>query len=217
MMKQDFRNTIFNVLAILFVVVFPHFVPLPFYSYAIVCLGVVVLMLRKKNKTLRDLGLKQKGISFQTFAVGMVSAVIWVAFMRWVYLPVISYFFTVPDYTEYNFIQNHLSNLIITTIAAWVIGGFYEEIIFRGFIQKTIQNWFKSNHAFLFSGLITSVLFGLYHFQQGFLGVISATLSGLFWTFLLKRFGKNLWYPIISHAIFDTITLTLIYLGWFGK
>jgi len=212
-MKKHFTN----ILAILFVIVFPHFVPLPFYSYALVCSVVVLLILHKDNKTLRDLGLKQKGISIKTFLVGIVSAIIWVAFMRWIYLPVIQYFFIVPDYTEYNFIQNHLSNFLLITIAAWIIGGFYEEIIFRGFIQKTIENWFNNEHSFLFAGLLTSLLFGLYHWQQGFLGIMSATFGGLFWTYLLKRFGGNLWYPIVSHAIFDTITLTLIYLGLFNK
>lgn len=216
-MKQHFTKNIINILAIVFIVIFPHFVPLPFYSYAIVCLGVVFFILRKDNKTFRDLGLKQKGISIKTFLVGIVSAIVWVAFMRWIYLSVIHYFFIVPDYTEYNFIQNHLSNLVITTIAAWIIGGFYEEIIFRGFIQKTIENWIHNKHSFLYAGLIASIIFGLYHWQQGFLGIIAATLSGLFWTYLFKLSGKNLWYTIFSHAIFDTITLTLIYLGLFGK
>jgi len=216
-MIQHFTKNILNILAIIFVVVFPHFVPLPFYSYAIICLGVVILILRKDHKTLRDIGLKQKGISIKTIFVGTVSALVWVAFMRWIYLPVIQYFFIVPEYTEYNFIQNHLSNFIITTIAAWFIGGFYEEIIFRGFIQKTIENWFNNKHSFLYAGLITSIVFGLYHWQQGYLGIISATFGGLFWTYIFKRFGRNLWVTIFSHAIFDTITLTLIYLGLFGK
>jgi len=61
-MKQQFKKNSIDILAILLVVLFPHFVPLPFYSYAIVCLGVVILILRKDNKTLRDLGLKNKGI-----------------------------------------------------------------------------------------------------------------------------------------------------------
>ena len=216
-MKQHFTKNIINILAIIFVVAFPHFVPLPFYSYSIVCLGAVILILRKDNKTLRDLGLKQKGISIKTFLVGTVSALVWIVFMRWGYLPILKYFFTVPDYTEYNFIQNHLSNFIITTIAAWIVGGFYEEIIFRGFIQKIIEKWFDNKHSFLYAGLITSVIFGLYHWQQGYLGVISATFSGLFWTYLFMRFDRNLLYTIFSHAIFDTITLTLIYLGLFGK
>jgi membrane protease YdiL (CAAX protease family) len=206
-----------TILTILFVVAFPHFVPLPFYSYAIVCLGVVLLILRRDNKTLEDLGLKRKGISVKTFIVGFVSAIIWVAFMRWIYLPVIQYFFIVPDYTEYDFIRNNLSNLVITVIAVWIVGGFYEEIIFRGFIQSTTEKWFKGKHSFLSAGLMTSILFGLYHWQQGFLGILAATFGGLFWTYLFDRFGRNLWYPIFSHALFDTITLMLIYLGLFGK
>lgn len=216
-MKQHFKKNVTNVLAILFVIVFPHFVPLPFYSYAIVCFGAVLWILRKNNQTLRDLGLKQKGISIKTILVGIVSAFVWVAFMRWVYLPVIRYFFTVPEYTEYNHIQHHFLNFVFITIAAWIVGGFYEEIIFRGFIQKTIENWFNNKQSFLYAGLITSLLFGLYHWQQGFLGIMAATLGGLFWTYLLKLSGRNLWYTIFSHAIFDTITLTLIYLGLFGK
>jgi len=147
-MKQHFKKIIINISAILFVVLFPHFVPLPFYSYTIICLAVVVLILRIENKTLRDLGLKQNGLSTKTFLVGIVLAIGWAACMRWIYLPVISYFITVPQYTEYNFIQNHLSNLILTILAAWLIGGFYEEIIFRGFIQKTIEGWFKSKRSF---------------------------------------------------------------------
>ena len=216
-MIQHFTKNILNILAIIFVVVFPHFVPLPFYSYAIICLGVVILILRKDHKTLRDIGLKQKGISIKTVLVGIVSAIGWAAFMRWIYLPVIQYLFIVPDYTEFNFIQNNVSNFVITIIAAWMIGGFYEEIIFRGFIQKSFENWIHSKYSFLFAGLITSIIFGLYHWQQGFLGIIAATFGGLFWTYLFKRSGRNLWYTIFSHAIYDTITLTLIYLGLFGR
>lgn len=212
-----FKGNVSKILIILFVIVFPHYVPLPFYSYAIVCLGVLYFILRKNNKTFRELGLRKNGISAKAILVGVFSALVWVAFMRWIYLPIIQYFFIVPEYTEYDFIRNHPLNLAITLLAAWLIGGFYEELVFRGFIQHTIENWFGKKHGLCLSVSITSLLFGLYHWQQGLLGIIAATLGGLFWTFLLKRFGGNLWYPILSHAFFDTITLTLIYLGLFGK
>ena len=130
------------------------------------------------------------------------------------YHPFITHFFVVEPYTEYDFIRNKLTNLVITIVAAWIIGGFYEEIIFRGFIQTTISEWFvKSSHSFWLAGLSTSILFGLYHWQQGIFGIISSFLGGLLWTFLLWRYKGNLWYPIISHAIFDTIALTMIYFG----
>lgn len=207
------RQDILTALIIALLLLFPHFIPLPFYFYAIVCLGVIIFYLRRQIKTLRDLGLKHNGLTAHTFVVGIVSALLWIAFNKWVYHPFITHFFVVEPYTEYDFIRNKLSNLIITIIAAWIIGGFYEEIVFRGFIQTKVQEWFiKHKSSFWLAALLTSFLFGLYHWQQGIFGVIPSFLGGFLWTFLLWSYKRNLWYPIISHAVYDTIALTMIYL-----
>jgi membrane protease YdiL (CAAX protease family) len=214
MNTKNFGQNILKAFIIAFLVLFPHFVPLPFYSYAVVCLAVIIFYLRRQKKTLRDLGLKRNGLTAHTLIVGILSALFWIAFNKWVYHPFITHFFVVEPYTEYDFIRNKLSNLIITLIAAWIIGGFYEEIVFRGFIQTTIREWFvKSRYSFWLAGLLTSILFGLYHWQQGIFGIVPSFLGGLLWTLLLWRYKGNLWYPIISHAIYDTIALAMIYFG----
>lgn len=208
------RLDILKIFIIAFLILFPHFVPLPFYSYALICLAVIIFYLRGQKKTLRDLGLKRDGLTVHTFFVGIVSALLWIAFNKWIYHPFITHFFVVEPYTEYDFIRSKLTNLIITIIAAWLIGGFYEEIVFRGFIQTTIQGEFKKNKfSFWLAGLLTSILFGLYHWQQGIFGIIPSAFGGLLWTVLLWRYKGNLWYPIISHAVYDTIALTMIYFG----
>jgi membrane protease YdiL (CAAX protease family) len=214
MNTKSFGQNILKAFIILFLVLFPHFVPLPFYSYAIVCLAVIIFYVRSQHKTPRDLGLKRNGLTAHTFIVGVASALLWIAFNKWGYHSLITHFFAVDPYTEYDFIRNKLSNLVITIIAAWIIGGFYEEIVFRGFIQTQFQDWFvKYKYSFWFAALLTSILFGLYHWQQGIFGIIPSFLGGLLWTFLLWRYKGNLWYPIISHAIYDTIALTMIYFG----
>jgi CAAX protease family protein len=214
MNTKSFGQDILKVFIIAFLILFPHFVPLPFYSYALVCLAVIIFYLRRQKRTLRDVGLKGNGLTARSLIVGILSALLWVGFNKWVYHPLITHFFVVEPYTEYDFIRNNLSNLIITLIAAWIIGGFYEEIVFRGFIQTEIREWFiKSRHSFWLTGLLTSVFFGLYHWQQGIFGIVPSFLGGLLWTFLLWRYKGNLWYPILSHAIYDTITLTMIYSG----
>jgi len=209
-----FRQNLVKALMVAFLILFPHFVPLPFYSYAVVCMAAILIFLRTQRKTLRNLRLKRNGLTIRVFIVGIISALVWIAFNKWVYHPFITHFFVVEPYTEYDFIRNKLSNLIITVIAAWIIGGFYEEIVFRGFIQTTIREWFvKSGHSFWLAGLLTSILFGLYHWQQGIFGIVPSFLGGLLWTLLLWSYKGNLWYPIISHAIYDTIALTMIYFG----
>ena len=214
--KINFRRTVTDILIIAFLVLFPHYVPLPFYSYAVVCFLLIIFYLKRQNKTLADLGLTRKGLSVHTFVVGILSAILWMAFMKFIYFPFINHFFRdyISAYTEYDFIKNNIKKLVAITVAAWVVGGFYEEIVFRGFIQRTTQKWFtKYNASFWLAGLLTSILFGLYHWQQGIFGVIPATLGGLYWTYLLKRYNGNLWYPIVSHALYDTIALAMIYLN----
>jgi membrane protease YdiL (CAAX protease family) len=212
MKKNSQKGILIDAGMILFLILFPHFIPIPFYSYAIICFIVLLIFLKRREKNLGDIGFQRRKINLKTILIGISSAMIWVAFMRWVFVPIISNLFTVPDYTEYDFIKNNISNLIITTIAAWIVGGFYEEIVFRGFINSTIEKYLNS---FWISASITSILFGLYHWQQGVFGIVAAVLGGLYWSFIYSYFDKNLWNSILSHAIFDTITLTLIYLGLF--
>lgn len=216
MNSSSYLKSIIDILVIAFLVLFPHFAHLPYYSYTIICLLIIIVYLKRQNKTLRDLGLKPKGLSAHTIIIGIASAIILMAFVKLIYFPFINHFFKdyIESYTEYDFIKNNIGTLIAIIIASWLAGGLYEEIVFRGFIHKVLQKWFtKSNYSFWLAGVIASILFGLYHWQQGLFGVIPATLGGLYWTYLLKRYNGNLWYPIISHAAYDTIALTMLYLG----
>jgi membrane protease YdiL (CAAX protease family) len=214
MNRKSFGQDILKALIIAFLVLFPHFVPFPFYSYTVVCLAVVIFCLRWQKKTLKDLGLKRNGLTAHTLTVGILSALLWIAFNKWVYHPFITHFFVVDPYTEYDFIRNKLSNLIITLIAAWLIGGFYEEIAFRGFIQITIREWFvKSAHSFWLAGLSNKYFVWAISLAARYFWHCSSFLGGLLWTLLLWRYKGNLWYPIISHAFYDTIALTMIYFG----
>ncbi len=216
-MENKALRTVQDVGAIAFLIAFPHFVPLPFYSYAIVCFLVIWFLLRREGKTFRSIGLGKNGFTVKAVLIGLASALLWVGFMQFLYIPVIKHLFVVPDYTEYDFIKGNISKLLMIIAAAWLIGGFYEEVVFRGYIQNVLEKRFFKGSAVIWSIIVTSVLFGLYHWQQDIFGVVAAVLGGLFWGILYKKFDNNLWIPILSHAIFDTITLVLIYMGKFGN
>jgi len=207
---------IIDVLVIAFVILFPHFAHLPYLSYTIVCFLVILIYIRTHKKKLIDFGLKRKGLSGHAVIVGIVSAIIWMIFIKLIYFPFINHFFKnyIQAYTEYDFVKNNILTLLVVILAAWIGGGFYEEFVFRGFMQKVMQKWFaKYRYRFWIAGFIVSVLFGLYHWQQGIFGVIPATMGGLYWTCILKRYDGVLWYPMISHAAYDTLALTMLYLG----
>jgi membrane protease YdiL (CAAX protease family) len=87
----------------------------------------------------------------------------------------------------------------------------YEEIVFRGFIFNRVRATF--NKSFLISGVITSILFALYHWQEGIGAVIAIFIFALFITWLYKVFKGNLWYLIFFHLAYDVFMLTMIRLG----
>ncbi|RKF30969.1 hypothetical protein BCY89_18770 [Sphingobacterium siyangense] len=216
-MKRKAFSIIQDIGFILFLVVFPHAVPLPFYSYAVICFLAIFLVLRREDRSLKDLGLDKKNLSSRAILLGILSALAWVIFMQIIYIPVIKHLFNVPDYTEYNFIRSSMQRLIMTIVAAWVIGGFYEEVVFRGYIQNLLEKRLFKGMGRWLPIVITSILFGLYHLQQDIFAVVAACLGGLYWSILYKKWNNNLWVSIISHALFDMITLILIYTGKFGN
>lgn len=96
-MENKALRTVQDVGAIAFLIAFSHFVPLPLYSYAVVCFLVIWFLLRREGKTFRSIGLVKNGFSVKAVLIGLVSALLWVGFMQFIYIPVIKNLFVVPD------------------------------------------------------------------------------------------------------------------------
>src|SRR5215472_6518184 len=92
MIISNSARAIINILIIAFLILFPHYVPLPFYSYAVVCLALIILYLKRQNKSLPDIGLKRNGLTAYSVGIGLLSAIVWAAFAHWLYLPLIQHF-----------------------------------------------------------------------------------------------------------------------------
>ena len=96
----------------------------------------------------------------------------------------------------------------------WVIGGFTEELLFRGFLFNKCETALRGlPGAVLIAILIQSVLFGQQHFYyQGLSGaLVTGTLAAI--SSLLYLSGRrNLWALILSHGWANTIGMTMLYL-----
>jgi len=86
-------------------------------------------------------------------------------------------------------------------ILLFVLVGFFEEFLFRGYTQFTLADGI----GFWPAAILLSVLFGAGHLGnpgEGLIGAASVVLVGLFFCFTLKRTG-SLWYAVGLHASFD--------------
>lgn len=117
-----------------------------------------------------------------------------------------------PDISQYDFIRDNLASLLLMILVGWIVGGFIEEIVFRGFLLNRISAFFSNkNTGDIIGIIITSAAFGFSHLYQGWSGVISTGLVAVVLGILFIKSKKVLWYTIFTHGFIDLIGLTLIY------
>jgi membrane protease YdiL (CAAX protease family) len=203
-----------DILMIAFVMLFPHYGHLPMYAYPFVVLGIVWIYLNLNGESFNSIGFRFSDLKWRAFYVGGAMGLLYAAFHYWLLGPFITHLgFKSANLSDFNFIRHHFINYILLLLLAAFLVIPYEEIIFRGFIFNRIRAIFRSGSSFIVSGLITSMLFALYHWQEGLGAVIAIFIFALFITWLYKLFKGNLWYLIFFHILYDTFMLTVILLG----
>ncbi|MGN1320331.1 MAG: CPBP family intramembrane glutamic endopeptidase [Acutalibacteraceae bacterium] len=105
-------------------------------------------------------------------------------------------------------------------IIKYIIVGFVEEVVFRGWGYNSLANTMSHKKAMI----ITTLLFILLHFPSyfikilrfgtfDFIGIIGQSISSLVWgivfCILLKK-SKTIWNPIIVHTIYDLMYVLLV-------
>ncbi len=197
---------------IAFVMLFPHYGHLPMYAYPFVVLGVIWIYLNLNKESFNSIGFRFSDLKWKAFYTGGIIGLVYAAFHFWILGPFIIHLgFKSANLSDFNFIRHHFINYILLILLAAVLVIPYEEIIFRGFIFNRVKAMFGK--SFLISGLITSILFALYHWQEGWGAVVAIFVFALFITWLYKVFKGNLWHLIFFHLAYDVFMLTMILLG----
>ena len=83
-------------------------------------------------------------------------------------------------------------------VALSLSAGFCEELLYRGFLFLWLQQWF----GILPAAVLSSLIFGLGHAYQGWLGVVKTSCFGAVLMFLVWLSG-SLWPAILLHAAID--------------
>lgn len=95
-----------------------------------------------------------------------------------------------------------LNNLIFVCFA--------QEVLYRGFLQKHLQEKFKQwNRSPLWGLVISSIVFGLEHYKGGMLYVLLAIIAGLFYGYAYYKTGR------VTMAILVHFGLNLVHFIFF--
>ncbi|OIQ30770.1 MAG: hypothetical protein BM564_00745 [Bacteroidetes bacterium MedPE-SWsnd-G2] len=178
---------------------------------------MVWLCLKNTHENFKDIGFSIKRFTTHAILIGSAVALLTLAFMQLIFFPVLDYFIPVEasDASIYDFIRENKWQYLIMVVMGWIVGGFYEEIVFHGFIFTRLELLFKGKYATKLSFVMTAIIFGVYHYQLGIFDMINALLVGAVYLGLFLYYKRNLWYSIICHGVYNTIVITLLYLGYF--
>lgn len=129
-------------------------------------------------------------------------------------IPLLELYFGKVDLSEISQIEGNFGNYVLYLLLGWIIGGFCEEFIYRGYVIKRLAIIFgNTNKTWLLSAIIASIGFGFVHYYQGTSGIIATGIIGFIFGLIFIYNRNNLMLLVLIHGIYNMIAITLIYLG----
>lgn len=101
--------------------------------------------------------------------------------------------------------------MLVLLALSWTVAAVGEEIVYRGYLPLRITDISGTNSVGILVGVVlSSVLFGVAHTEQGTIGVVVTFLDAMFYSFLRWRL-KNLCAAVLGHGFNNTIGLVTFY------
>lgn len=190
---------------------------------AIVNLGYVLMIivgaviLGRQNSSWGDIGLSRPTSWVKTIWLGVgafVGAVVLFVAMQTIAVNVLIALGTDLhgiDQSRFNAIEGNLPLFMLLLSVAWTTIAFGEELYYRAFLITRMVDGTRIGRWSAI--LIAGVVFGLVHFAEGTVGVVSNGSFGVLFGWIYLRSGRNLWITIFGHGLLNTLRFTLLYLG----
>lgn len=159
--------------------------------------------------TVQDLGLGPPPSWPVTMAIAVAGLAVMLA-----YSPVADWLATQwakepPTLGAFRALQQSTSKLILGIVAAWILGGFLEELVARGIVLQAVEKFLSGFVAPPIAAAaaiaVAGVGAGMLHLYQGPRAVIIVTQLSILLGVLFLVSGANLWSVVLCHGLYDTI------------
>ena len=116
------------------------------------------------------------------------------------------------DLGHFQDLESNWTQLLAWLALGWLVGGFLEELVFRGFLIQIGVHLLGERFLWPIA-IVGSTVFGLSHLYQGIAGVISTGTVGLLFAIVFVASRRNLVLTMLVHGFVNTISLGLAFLG----
>jgi membrane protease YdiL (CAAX protease family) len=144
-----------------------------------------------------------------------VFAAVWSLFQLGVTMPLASHVSgKQQDLSGFDGLQGNLGMLVGLLALSWTLAAFGEELAYRGYLLTRVREAIGPGRGGLVVGVVvSSLLFGLGHTEQGLIGVVVVTLDAIAWS-ILRIHYRTLWASVLAHGFNNTLGfLTFFFVG----
>lgn len=181
----------------------------------IAALALATLLLWLQRRSWLDVGLRGRMTLLRTLLTSLVLFVMVILIVLPMTLSAERLFERSDDVARFGHLEGNLGALLWYGLLSVAVGGFAEELVYRGFVLSRLVDLFGETRGGIALGVILQAsFFGFRHlYWQGPVGAISAFSAALVFGaayFVLKR---DLWPLIIVHASIDLMGFVEDYFG----
>ena len=111
------------------------------------------------------------------------------------------------DLSGFDELHGDLGLLLVLLALSWTLAAVGEEAAFRGYLLT------RANEAggSVLAVVVSSVLFGLLHTEQGVVGVLLSTLDAVLFAGL-RLWSGSVWASVVAHGTGNTVGLVTVFL-----
>jgi membrane protease YdiL (CAAX protease family) len=183
----------------------------------VVGLVVAGAVLKRRGLSWREIGLERPKSWLRTILFGilaLVGAVVTILLAESLVVGLLGDAIAPADISRFDSLVGNVPMFLLMITAAWTTIAFGEEMIYRAFVINRLAAVIGDSRV---TGLLTVLgsgfLFGLVHFAEGPMGLVSNGAFGLLFGWIYLKSGRNLWITIIAHGLLNTLRFVLVFSG----
>jgi membrane protease YdiL (CAAX protease family) len=180
----------------------------------LVLIALAVMSLIARRQGVGSLGLRRPArpvrMAIQVFGLSLL----WTALTLAMIMPVVEHLTGQRrDVSQFAPLEGNLGLLLYLLVISWTLAAFGEEFAYRGYVQTRMRDVLPAGRTGLtIAVLLSSLLFGLAHTEQGIVGVILSGIDAIFFSILRYRY-QTLWAAILAHGFLNTIGMIAYFIA----
>jgi membrane protease YdiL (CAAX protease family) len=181
-------------------------------TLVLLALALVSLLIRRQGPA--SLGLRRPARAPRLVIEVVGLSIAWILLTLALLMPVAEHLTGQHrDVSQFIAVKDNLGLLLFLLLMTWTLAAVGEEVAYRGYLQTRIREVLPDERSGLVMAvLLSSILFGLAHTEQGLVGILLTTSDAIFFSILRYRY-RTVWAPVLAHGFLNSSGLVAYYIA----